>query len=399
MRSSVGSPSSRSNATLLTTEARAALAQGDTVSARAAVARLGAGFEAGAVMAGLWRTPWLLTEEQQRTYLRLPPDPFGGNRTWQANAFAILLRLRGDSTRMRAYADTGLQASEGWARDSDQYAPPFKHAIRGMLLGMRGRPREAHAEATAAVRALSDRYSRLDAAYIKYLAAWADVLAGENESAITLLEQVVAAPYLGHSRVPPGRPHLGPAPRQPAVRAAGRNEATMSATGPPTVLADALRDRYRLERELGRGGMATVYLAHDLRHDRPVALKVLQPELAQTLGPERFQREIKLAARLQHPHILHRARLGRGGRAALVHHAVRRRRDRCATGSGGRGSCRSTTRSGSPGRSADALDYAHRHGVIHRDIKPENILLTEGARAGGRLRHRLRGARGGRRRG
>jgi eukaryotic-like serine/threonine-protein kinase len=65
-----------------------------------------------------------------------------------------------------------------------------------------------------------------------------------------------------------------------------------------------LADRYRLERELGRGGMATVFLAHDLRHDRPVALKVLLPALAATLGPERFLREIRLAARLQHPHIL-----------------------------------------------------------------------------------------------
>src|SRR5437867_9001352 len=69
-------------------------------------------------------------------------------------------------------------------------------------------------------------------------------------------------------------------------------------------LQEGLADRYRLERELGRGGMAAVYLAHDLRHDRPVALKVLHSELAATLGPERFQREIKLAARLQHPHIL-----------------------------------------------------------------------------------------------
>ncbi len=65
-----------------------------------------------------------------------------------------------------------------------------------------------------------------------------------------------------------------------------------------------LAERYRIDRELGRGGMATVYLAHDLRHERPVALKVLHPELAVTLGAERFQREIKLAARLQHPHIL-----------------------------------------------------------------------------------------------
>src|SRR5512138_2340912 len=71
-----------------------------------------------------------------------------------------------------------------------------------------------------------------------------------------------------------------------------------------TPLQEGLVGSYALERELGRGGMATVYLARDLRHDRPVALKVLHPELAATLGSERFLREIKLAARLQHPHIL-----------------------------------------------------------------------------------------------
>jgi eukaryotic-like serine/threonine-protein kinase len=69
-------------------------------------------------------------------------------------------------------------------------------------------------------------------------------------------------------------------------------------------LTAALADRYGIERELGRGGMATVFLARDLRHDRPVAFKVLHPDLAATLGPERFQREIRMAARLQHPHIL-----------------------------------------------------------------------------------------------
>src|SRR3954451_13078489 len=72
----------------------------------------------------------------------------------------------------------------------------------------------------------------------------------------------------------------------------------------PPDLTEALKERYALQRELGRGGMAVVYLAHDLRHDRSVALKVLHPELARALGPERFLREIKLAARLQHPHIL-----------------------------------------------------------------------------------------------
>ena len=102
-------------------------------------------------------------------------------------------------------------------------------------------------------------------------------------------------------------------------------------TDPVAALREGLRERYAFERELGRGGMATVWLARDLRHDRPVALKVLHPELAATLGPERFQREIRLAARLQHPHILTVLRLGghpRAGSApALVHHAVRRRRE------------------------------------------------------------------------
>ena len=74
--------------------------------------------------------------------------------------------------------------------------------------------------------------------------------------------------------------------------------------GVPSALAEALSDRYVLDLELGRGGMATVYLAQDLKHDRRVALKLLHPELATTLGPERFLREIEIAAQLQHPHIL-----------------------------------------------------------------------------------------------
>ena len=142
-------------------------------------------------------------------------------------------------------------------------------------------------------------------------------------------------------------------------------------------LAEALRDRYAFERELGAGGMATVYLAHDLRHDRPVALKVLRPELAAVIGAERFlagDRDHRQPAAPAHPAAV---RLRRGGRLPLLRHAVR----------GGRVAARPAPREKQlpiddavriAREVADALDYAHRHGVIHRDIKPENILLHEG---------------------
>ena len=144
----------------------------------------------------------------------------------------------------------------------------------------------------------------------------------------------------------------------------------------PAPLAAALRDRYTLERPLGRGGMATVYLARDLKHDRPVALKVLLPELAATLGPERFQREIKLAARLQHPHILTVLDSGEAaGRLWFTMPYVegeslrdRLRRERQLPVE----DALRITR-----EAAQALQYAHEHGVVHRDIKPENLLLTK----------------------
>jgi serine/threonine protein kinase/tetratricopeptide (TPR) repeat protein len=139
---------------------------------------------------------------------------------------------------------------------------------------------------------------------------------------------------------------------------------------------NALSSSYTVDRELGKGGMATVYLAQDVKHDRVVALKVLHAELSSTLGPDRFLREIKLAARLNHPHILPlfdsgasdgilfyvmpyvegeslRERLDRGQQMAIeeaIHHAT---------------------------SIASALDYAHRQGIIHRDIKPENVMIYE----------------------
>jgi eukaryotic-like serine/threonine-protein kinase len=140
-------------------------------------------------------------------------------------------------------------------------------------------------------------------------------------------------------------------------------------------LAAALAGRYTIERELGRGGMATVYLARDLRHDRPVALKVLHPELAATLGPERFLREIKLAARLQHPHILTVLDSGESaGRLWFTMPFVEGEslRDRLSREK----QLPMADALRIAREAATALDYAHRHDTIHRDIKPENLLLT-----------------------
>ena len=142
-------------------------------------------------------------------------------------------------------------------------------------------------------------------------------------------------------------------------------------------LQAALADRYTLQRELGRGGMATVYLAHDIRHDRPVALKVMHPEIAAALGSERFLREIRISARLDHPHIL--TLIDSGQSEGIVWYAlpyVRGESLRAKLARETQLSVEEAVRLA--GQVATALDYAHRHGVIHRDIKPENILLYEG---------------------
>ena len=142
-------------------------------------------------------------------------------------------------------------------------------------------------------------------------------------------------------------------------------------------LTAALADRYRIERELGAGGMATVYLAHDRKHDRKVAIKVLKPELAAVLGAERFVQEIKTTAALSHPHILPLFDSGEAGgflyyvMPYIEGETIRSKLSR-ETQFGIEEAVRITT------AVADALDYAHRHGVIHRDIKPENILLHDG---------------------
>jgi serine/threonine-protein kinase len=146
------------------------------------------------------------------------------------------------------------------------------------------------------------------------------------------------------------------------------------ASGP---FAAALAHQYRLDRELGRGGMATVYLAHDLRHDRPVALKVLRPELGAALGPERFAQEIRIAARLRHPHILPVHDSGdAAGRLWYTMPFVEGESLRQRLAREGQLPVDQAVRIASEVLSA--LGYAHAHNVIHRDIKPENILLEDG---------------------
>ena len=147
-------------------------------------------------------------------------------------------------------------------------------------------------------------------------------------------------------------------------------------TDPIDRLRTALAGRYTLERELGAGGMAVVYLARDLRHDRPVALKVVRPELTALLGPERFLREIAVTGRLQHPHIL--PLLDSGEADGLLYYVMpyvagetlrqRLERERQLPVEEALRLTREV---------AGALDYAHRQGVVHRDIKPENLLLQE----------------------
>ena len=152
------------------------------------------------------------------------------------------------------------------------------------------------------------------------------------------------------------------------------------ADGELAALAAALAERYAVERRLGRGGMATVYLARDLRHARPVAIKVLHPSLAVALGAERFLREIALTASLQHPHVLPLFDSGQaGGRLYYVMPYVDGETLRARLARGGPLPVDEAVRLAR--EIADALDHAHARGIVHRDVKPENVLLQGGARA------------------
>ena len=142
-------------------------------------------------------------------------------------------------------------------------------------------------------------------------------------------------------------------------------------------LSTALADRYKIERHLGEGGMATVYLAHDLKHDRKVALKVLRPELSAILGGERFLNEIKVTANLQHPNIL--PLYDSGEADSLLYYVMPYVEGDTLRDKLNREKQLGVEETVEIVKSvAAALGYAHQHDVIHRDIKPENILLQSG---------------------
>jgi eukaryotic-like serine/threonine-protein kinase len=145
----------------------------------------------------------------------------------------------------------------------------------------------------------------------------------------------------------------------------------------PALRTDSLSDRYDLLRELGQGGMATVHLARDRKHNRDVAIKMLRPDLSESLGRERFLREIGLAARLTHPHILPLYDSGESdGVLFFVMPVMEGQTLRERLNASGPLPVDEAVRIAT--EVADALDYAHRHDIVHRDIKPENILLHEG---------------------
>lgn len=142
-------------------------------------------------------------------------------------------------------------------------------------------------------------------------------------------------------------------------------------------LQAALEDRYRIEREIGSGGMATVYLARDVKHDRDVALKILRPELSAIVGAERFLNEIRITARLDHPHIL--TLIDSGASKGFLYYVLPFVRGESLRDRLRRESQLSIDDAIAITRQiGSALEYAHRQGVVHRDVKPENILLHEG---------------------
>ena len=362
------------NLVIIEQKAMVALAQGDLPGARAVVRTALSTVDPAALLAFLGNFQdlyWVLDDDQQQQLLTLPPSAFDDDRGTWAIVRAQTYDLRGNPAQARIYADSARLAIEEQLRatpDDGQL-----HAFRGLALAYLGRKAEAIAEGRRGVALLPLGRDAYTGAYFQHQLARIYTDGRRARAGAGPVGGIAQDPVLPLAGVAPDRSHLRSAAEAPAVPEAGGGECVV--TDPLADLRAGLRDRYAIERELGRGGMAVVYLAHDLRHDRPVALKVLHPELAAALGPERFQREIRFAARLQHPHILTVLDSGEAaGRLWFTMPFVegeslrdRIRRERQLPVDVALQIGREAAR---------ALDYAHQHGIVHRDIKPENILLT-----------------------
>ena len=362
------------NLAIIEQKAMVALAQGDLPGARAVVRTALATVDPAALLAFLGNFQdlyWLLDDDQQQQLLTLPPSAFDDDRATWAIVRTQTYHLRGNPAQARVYADSARLAFEEQLRATPEDGQ--RHAFRGLALAYLGRKAEAIAEGRRGVALLPISRDAYIGAYLQHQLARIYTDGRRARAGAGPVGGIAQDPLLPLAGVAPDRSHLRSAAEAPTVPEAGGGEYVV--TDPLADLRAGLRDRYAIERELGRGGMAVVYLAQDLRHDRPVALKVLHPELAAALGPERFQREIRFAARLQHPHILTVLDSGEAaGRLWFTMPFVegeslrdRIRRERQLPVDVALQIGREAAR---------ALDYAHQHGIVHRDIKPENILLT-----------------------
>ena len=269
------------------------------------------------------------------------------------------------------FADAGTSFEEWLARERNLLRASAAHAAR-RLAELREREQNFTLAVATARRAVD--LSSVDERVLRELLGLLDRL-GDRAGAIQAYDDFAARLAREHDAQPAAETTqlIGLIRR----RAAARIDERSVVTPPPSISAANGFNGWEVVRELGRGGMSTVYLARDVKHDRHVALKVMRPELALSLGADRFLREIQITARLAHPHILPLIDSGTySGALYLVTpyvagESLRARLLRQPALALDEALCIAT-------ETAEALDYAHRSGIIHRDIKPENILLADG---------------------
>ncbi len=269
------------------------------------------------------------------------------------------------------FADAGTSFEEWLARERNQLRASAAHAAR-RLAELREREQNFTLAVATARRAVD--LSSVDERVLRELLGLLDRL-GDRAGAIQAYDDFAARLAREYDAQPAAETTelIGLIRRRAAARIDERSAVTLL---PSTSTATGFNG-WEIVRELGRGGMSTVYLARDVKHDRHVALKVMRPELALSLGADRFLREIQITARLAHPHILPLIESGtHGGALYLVTPYVAGESLRARLLRQPALALDEALRIAT--ETAEALDYAHRSGIIHRDIKPENILLADG---------------------